>query len=99
MQMIRRVDLDRVQFHLGQQRLVIRKTAGGRQSGEVAEPVAVGFVRISHGADFQQRRVVAAEVKILVDFPHHRAGADDAQTKFVFHNPTQLKTRARRAPG
>ena len=62
----------------GEEVLVIREATGGRNAGEVGEPVAVLLVRVGHGTDFQHVRVAAVEVEVLVDFTHDSARADDA---------------------
>ena len=72
-------------FDLRQQFLVVGKPAVGQARRPGRKPVAVLLVRVGHGANFQQRRIMAVEIKVLVNLAHDGAGADDAEAKFGFH--------------
>ena len=85
MQVVGGIDLDGVEFDLGQQVAVIGEAARGGDAGEVGEPIAVLLVGVGDGADVEQVRVMAVEVEVLVDFAHDGARAYYTQPEFGFH--------------
>src|SRR5580765_4927383 len=85
MQMVRRVDLDRIQLNRAKHIAVIGETGLCGQVGQIAQPVTALLVRIRHPADFQQSRILTVEIEMLVNLAHHRTGADDSETKTWFH--------------
>ena len=85
MEVVGGIDLDGVELDFAQQVAVVGEAAIGRHASEVRKPVAALLVRVRHGADVQEVRVVAVEVEVLVDLAHDGAGADDTEPKLRLH--------------